>query len=69
MENIENLMNSPIQQQGNPSNIPIEQVEGGGAGNVDVHILFSNNFNEFQALMKKIKSQRVIMTAFMEEMK
>ena len=36
---------------------------------MDVLILFSNNFNEFQALMKEIKSQRVIMTASMEEMK
>ena len=32
-------------------------------------ILFSNNFNEFQALMQEIKSQRVTMIAFMEEMK
>ena len=32
-------------------------------------ILFSNNFNEFQALMQDIKSQRVTMIAFMEEMK
>ena len=32
-------------------------------------ILFSNNFNEFQALMEEIKSQRMIMTTFMEEMK
>ena len=39
MEHIENLMNS--------SNNPIEQVEGRGVGNVDVPILFSNNFNEF----------------------
>ena len=36
---------------------------------MDVPILFSNNFNEFQALMKEKKSQRVIMTASMEEMK
>ena len=36
---------------------------------MDVPILFSNNFNEFQALMKEIKSQRMIMTGFMEEMK
>ena len=34
-----------------------------------VHIRFSLNFNEFQALMQKLKSQRVIITAFMEEMK
>ena len=66
---IENLMNSPVQQQGNPSNNPIEQVEGRGAGNVDVPILFSNNSNEFQAFMQEIKSQRVVMTAIMEEMK
>ena len=69
MEHIENLMNTPIRQQGNPSDIPIEQVEGIGAGNVDVPILFSNNFNEFQALIQEIKSQRMIMNAFMEEMK
>ena len=31
--------------------------------------LFSNNFNEFQALMQEIKSQRMIMTAFMEKIK
>ena len=30
-------------------------------------ILFSNNFNEFQALVQEIKSQGMIMTAFMEE--
>ena len=40
-----------------------------GAGNVDVPILFYNNSNKFQALMQEIKSQRVIMTTFMEEMK
>ena len=40
-------------------------MEGRGAGNVDVPILFFNNFNEFQTLMQEIKSQ----TAFMEEMK
>ena len=51
VEQIENLMNSLVRQQGNPSNNPIEQVEGNGAGNVDVSIHFSNNFNEFQALM------------------
>ena len=44
-------------------------MEGKGACNVDVPILFSNNFNEFQALMQEIKSQRMIMTAFMEEIK
>ena len=27
VEQIENLMNSPVRQQGNPSNYPIEQVE------------------------------------------
>ena len=32
-------------------------------------ILFSNNFNEFHVLMQEIKSQRMIMTVFMEEMK
>ena len=40
-----------------------------GAGNVDVSILFSNNSNEFQALMQEIKNQGVIMIAFMEKMK
>ena len=44
-------------------------MEGRGAGNVDVPILFSNNFDEFQALMQEIKSQGMIMIAFMEEMK
>ena len=44
-------------------------MEGRGAGNVDVPILFSLNSNEFQALMQELNSQRVIMTAFMEEMK
>ena len=47
VEQIENLMNSPIRQYGNPSNNPIEHVEGRGASNVDVPIFFSNNFNEF----------------------
>ena len=51
MEQIENLMNSLVQQQRNPSNNPIEQVEGRGGGNVDVPILFSLNSNEFKALM------------------
>ena len=69
VEQIENLMNSPVQQQGNPSNNPIELVEGRGASNMDMPILFSNNSNEFQAFMKELKRQRVIMTAFMEEMK
>ena len=32
-------------------------------------ILFYNNSNEFQALMQELKSQQVIMTTFMEEMK
>ena len=41
VEQIENFMNSPVQQQGNPSNNPIEQVEGRCAGNVDVPILLS----------------------------
>ena len=40
----------------NPSNNPIEQVEGRDVGNVEVPILFSNNSNEFQALMQEIKS-------------
>ena len=44
-------------------------MEGTGVGTVDMPILFSNNFNEFQAFMPEIKSQRVIMTTFMEEMK
>ena len=65
----QNLMNSPMRQYGNPSNFPIEQVEGRGVGNVDVPILLSINFNEFQALMQELKRQQVIMTAFMEEMK
>ena len=39
------------------------------AGNVDVHILFSNNSNEFQAFMQEMKSKRVVMTTIMEEMK
>ena len=47
VEHIENLMNSPVQQQGNPSNNPVKQVEGKGAGNVDVPILFFLNSNEF----------------------
>ena len=34
-----------------------------------MHIPFSNNFNEFQALIQEIKIQRMIMAAFMEEMK
>ena len=66
---IENLMNSPVWQQGNPFNYPIEQVEGRGAGNMNVPIFFSNNYNEFQAFMQELKSQRLIMTAIMEEMK
>ena len=36
VEQIENQMNSLVQQQWNPSNNPIEQVEGRGVGNVDV---------------------------------
>ena len=36
---------------------------------MDVPIIFFLNSNEFQALMQELKSQRVIMTAFMEEMK
>ena len=36
---------------------------------MDVPILFSNNSNEFQAFMQKIKSYQVVMTAIMEEMK
>ena len=51
VQQIENLMNSPVRQGGNPSNSPIEQVERRGAGNVNVPIIFSNNFNVFQALM------------------
>ena len=47
VEQIENLMNSLVRQQGNPSNNSIEQVEGRGVGNVNVPILFFNNFNEF----------------------
>ena len=48
LEKIENLMNSPIRQQGNPSNSLIEQVEGRGAGNVDMPIIFSNNLMNFR---------------------
>ena len=55
VEQIENLMNSPLRHQGNPSNYPIEHVEGRGAGNVNVPILFSNNSNEFQAFMEELK--------------
>ena len=44
-------------------------MEERGAGNVDMPILFYNKYNKFQALMKEIKNQGVIMTAFMEEMK
>ena len=51
-------MNSSVRQQGNPSNNLIEQVEGRGAGNVEVPILFSNNSNEFQAFMQELKSHR-----------
>ena len=69
VEQIENMMNSLLRQQGNPSNSLIEQVEGRGVGNVDVSILFSINSNEFQALMQELKSQLVIMTDFMEEMR
>ena len=47
VEQIENLMNSLARQHGNPSNNPIKQVEGRGAGNVDMPVLFSNNSNEF----------------------
>ena len=36
---------------------------------MDVSIIFSNNFNEFQAFMQEIKSHRVVMTAIMEEIK
>ena len=61
VEQTENIMNS--------SNNPIEQVEGRGADNVNMPILFSNIFNEFQALMQEIKNQQMIIPAFMEEMK
>ena len=36
---------------------------------MDVPVIFSNNSNEFQAFMQELKSHRVIVTAFMEEMK
>ena len=36
---------------------------------MDVPIISSNNSNEFQAFIQELKSHRVIMTAFMEEMK
>ena len=36
---------------------------------MDVPILFSNNSNEFQVFMQEIKSQRVVMTAIMKDMK
>ena len=48
LEKIENLMNSPIRQQGNPSNSLIEQVEGRGVGNVDMPIIFYNNLMNFR---------------------
>ena len=57
VEQIENIMNSLVRLLGNPSNTPIEQVEGRGAGNVDLSILFFNNSNEFQAVMQEIKSR------------
>ena len=44
-------------------------MKGRGAGNMNVPILFSINSNEFQTLMQEIKSQRVIMIAFMEGIK
>ena len=69
VEHTKNLMNSSVRQQRNPSNNPIKQVEGRDAGNVEVPILFSNNYNEFQAFMQELKSQQAIMTAFMEEIK
>ena len=53
VEQIENLMNYPIRQHENPSNNPIEQVEGRGASNVNVPILFSNNLMNFRLLCKK----------------
>ena len=52
VEQIKTLMNSLVRQQGNPSNTPIEQVEGRGIGNMDVPILFSNNSNKFPACMQ-----------------
>ena len=48
-------MNFVVRQQGNRSNNPIEQVEGRGAGNVDVPILFSNNSNEFSSFHARNK--------------
>ena len=48
-------MNSSVRQQGNPSNNPIEQVEGKGVGNVGLSILFSNNSNEFSGSHARIK--------------
>ena len=47
VKQIENLMNSLVRRQGNPSNSLIEQVEGRGACNVDVPIIFYNNNNKF----------------------
>ena len=44
-------------------------MEGRGASNVNVPIIFSNNFNEFHALMQEIKNRGMIMTTFMKEMK
>ena len=44
-------------------------MEGRDAYNIDVLILFFNIFNEFQVLVQEIKSQGMIMTAFMEEIK
>ena len=36
---------------------------------MDVPILLSINSNDFQALIQELKSQRMIRTTFMEEMK
>ena len=44
-------------------------MEGRSAGNVNVPILFFNNSNEFQAFMQELKSQGLIMTVILEEMK
>ena len=44
-------------------------MEGIGTGNVDVPILFFNYCNEFSGFHARIKSQRVVMTTIMEEMK
>ena len=69
MEQIENLINSSVRQHEIYLTVLLNKWKEG------VHVMwmylffFSNNFNEFQALMQEIKSQGMIMTAFLEEIK